>query len=72
MEGVPVQKVARLARKFAADAVAVSRALPWEMRQWYELLGEAKTRVCSRRGLGRAHPQTPGRALALPERRSAR
>ena len=53
MEGVPVQKVARLARKFAADAVAVGRALPWEMRQWYELLGEANTR-----GLQQARPGT--------------
>ncbi len=35
--GNRLQKVARLARTFAADPVVVSRALPGEMRQWYQL-----------------------------------
>ena len=35
--GNRLQKVARLARTFGADPVVVSRALPGEMRQWYQL-----------------------------------
>jgi hypothetical protein len=35
--GTRLQKIVRLARTFAADPVVVSRALPGEMRQWYQL-----------------------------------
>lgn len=35
--GARLQKIARLARTFAADPVLVGRALPGEMRQWYQL-----------------------------------
>ena len=34
--GTRLQKIARLARTFAADPVVVSRALPGEIRQWYQ------------------------------------
>ena len=34
--GTRVQKIMRLARTFAADPVVVSRALPGEIRQWYQ------------------------------------
>jgi hypothetical protein len=35
--GTRLQKIMRLARTFADDPVAVSRALPGEVRQWYQL-----------------------------------
>ena len=41
-KGTRPQKVVRLARTFAADPVAVSRALPGEIRQWYQLHGYGK------------------------------
>jgi len=34
--GTRLQKIMRLAREFAADPVVVSRALPGEIRQWYQ------------------------------------
>ena len=34
--GTRAQKIARLARTFAADPVVVGRALPGEIRQWYQ------------------------------------
>jgi hypothetical protein len=34
--GTRLQKTVRLARTYAADPVVVSRALPGEMRQWYQ------------------------------------
>ena len=34
--GTRAQKIMRLARTFAADPVVVSRALPGEIRQWYQ------------------------------------
>ena len=34
--GTRLQKIIRLAQTFAADPVVVSRALPGEMRQWYQ------------------------------------
>ena len=37
--GTRLQKTVRLARTFAADPVVVSRALPGEIRQWYQWHG---------------------------------
>ena len=34
--GTRLQKIMRLAHTFAADPVGVSRALPGEIRQWYQ------------------------------------
>ena len=41
--GTRLQKVMRLARTFAADPAVVSRALPGEIRQWYQWHTRGKT-----------------------------
>ena len=41
-KGTRPQKIVRLVRTFAADPVVVSRALPGEIRQWYQLHGHGE------------------------------
>jgi hypothetical protein len=41
--GTRMQKIMRLAHTFTADPVGVSRALPGEIRQWYQWHTRGKT-----------------------------
>ena len=72
-KGTRLQKIVRLARTFAADPVVVSRALPGEIRQWYQWHRRGKDPEFEADEAWDEHLHNLlGAALALPERSAAR